>query len=72
MSTPAVRRARLRVQGTVQGVGFRPHVHRLASELGLAGFVRNDPAGVTIEAEGPTAASMRSPTRARGAGRASR
>jgi hydrogenase maturation protein HypF len=49
----ADRRVRVRVIGTVQGVGFRPYVHRLASELGLGGFVLNEPAGVLIEAEGP-------------------
>lgn len=37
----------------MQGVGFRPYVYRLASELGLAGSVRNDAAGVDIEVEGP-------------------
>lgn len=46
-------RRRVRVTGTVQGVGFRPFVYRLASELGLAGFVRNDSSGVLIEVEGP-------------------
>ena len=38
--------------GTVQGVGFRPHVFRLADELGLAGWVRNDERGVVLEVEG--------------------
>ncbi|HUA02731.1 MAG TPA: carbamoyltransferase HypF [Solirubrobacteraceae bacterium] len=46
------RRARVRVTGTVQGVGFRPYVYRLAGELGLGGFVLNDAHGVLIEVEG--------------------
>ena len=49
----AARRVHVRVEGVVQGVGFRPFVHRLAGDLGLAGFVRNDARGVEIEAEGP-------------------
>ncbi|HVC72458.1 MAG TPA: carbamoyltransferase HypF, partial [Mycobacteriales bacterium] len=49
-------RVRVRVRGTVQGVGYRPFAYALAAELGVAGFVGNDPAGVFAEAEGPVAA----------------
>ncbi|HEX5393199.1 MAG TPA: carbamoyltransferase HypF [Rhodocyclaceae bacterium] len=42
----------IRVTGLVQGVGFRPFVWRLANELDLRGWVRNDAAGVEIAAEG--------------------
>jgi hydrogenase maturation protein HypF len=45
-------RRRVRVTGTVQGVGFRPFVFRHAVALGLAGFVKNDSSGVLIEVEG--------------------
>jgi len=44
--------AQIRVSGQVQGVGFRPFVFRLAHELGLAGWVRNDSEGVEISVEG--------------------
>lgn len=42
----------LRVRGTVQGVGFRPFVLRLAHQLGVRGWVRNDAEGVLIRAAG--------------------
>ena len=40
---------RIRINGVVQGVGFRPLVWRLAKELGLTGWVRNDAQGVELE-----------------------
>jgi hydrogenase maturation protein HypF len=43
---------RIEVRGTVQGVGFRPFVYRLAREEGVCGRVRNEARGVTIEAFG--------------------
>lgn len=46
-------RLQMRILGVVQGVGFRPFVYRLATELALKGWVRNDGQGVTIEVEGP-------------------
>ncbi len=45
-------RVRIRVDGIVQGVGFRPFVHSLAGRIMLSGFVRNDSRGVVIEVEG--------------------
>lgn len=45
-------RVHARVAGIVQGVGFRPHAHRLAKELGLAGEVGNDARGVFVAVEG--------------------
>ncbi|HEY2574670.1 MAG TPA: carbamoyltransferase HypF [Streptosporangiaceae bacterium] len=48
-------RLAIRIEGTVQGVGFRPFVYSLASRLGLAGLVGNDVDGVFAEVEGPPA-----------------
>jgi hydrogenase maturation protein HypF len=44
---------RIEIRGTVQGVGFRPWVYRVARRAGVVGRVRNDPRGVTIEAFAP-------------------
>jgi hydrogenase maturation protein HypF len=54
--TETVERRAIRVRGTVQGVGFRPFVYRLAQELRLAGWVLNDTQGVAIEVQGPAPA----------------
>src|SRR5512133_2395042 len=45
-------RWRLRARGVVQGVGFRPWCVQTAAQLGLAGWVRNDPHGVLAEVQG--------------------
>ncbi len=45
-------RVKVVARGAVQGVGFRPFVYRLATELRLGGFILNSSAGVFIEAEG--------------------
>lgn len=47
---------RITVRGAVQGVGFRPFVYRLATELKLKGWVKNSAAGALIEIEGPAQA----------------
>ncbi len=52
MAVDGFRRLRVAVTGTVQGVGYRPFVHRLAVGIGLSGWVRNTAGGVLIEIEG--------------------
>jgi hydrogenase maturation protein HypF len=47
---------RVHITGIVQGVGFRPFVHALATRLVLKGWVRNTSAGVDIEVDGPVGA----------------
>ncbi len=45
-------RLRVKMRGVVQGVGFRPAAHRLALQMGLAGWVTNTSDGATVEVEG--------------------
>ncbi len=47
-----IQRIRIALRGAVQGVGFRPFVYALASEMMLPGWVLNSPQGVFIEVEG--------------------
>lgn len=54
----SVERVRVRVRGQVQGVGFRPFVHALAAQYGLAGWVLNDGEGVLMEIEGVAIAAF--------------
>ncbi|MFC4945121.1 carbamoyltransferase HypF [Pseudonocardia sp. GCM10023141] len=56
MSLLGTERRRFTVTGVVQGVGFRPFVHRMATELGLVGLVGNDAASVFAEVQGSPAA----------------
>ena len=53
IAADGLRRLRVEIHGAVQGVGFRPFIYRLATELGLTGWVINDTQGVFIEVEGP-------------------
>ena len=52
---PVEPRARVRVRGLVQGVGFRPFVYGLAQRYALTGCVKNDDAGVLLEIQGARA-----------------
>ena len=51
---PATQRLRITLRGAVQGVGFRPFIYRLATELSLTGWVLNSSAGLVVEVEGPS------------------
>ncbi|WDC83823.1 acylphosphatase [Caloramator sp. mosi_1] len=47
-----MKRAKINVNGIVQGVGFRPFIHKLITEYDLKGWVKNTSNGVEIEIEG--------------------
>ncbi|MDP3090497.1 MAG: carbamoyltransferase HypF [Nitrospira sp.] len=55
MKQDTIVRLRITVEGTVQGVGFRPFTYRVAQELGVAGWVMNSAHGAVLELEGPVA-----------------
>lgn len=52
MKSKSRKRLHIRINGAVQGVGFRPFVHQLAIEFELGGWVRNSSYGVELEIEG--------------------
>jgi hydrogenase maturation protein HypF len=59
VSKAAVQRLRITLRGAVQGVGFRPFVYRLATEMSLTGWVLNSSSGLVVEVEGPEDALRR-------------
>src|SRR5438270_1350042 len=52
VSNPPNQRLRITLRGAVQGVGFRPFVYRLATEMSLTGWVLNSSSGLVVEVEG--------------------
>ena len=52
IAATGIERLRVTLCGAVQGVGFRPFAYRLATELGLTGWVLNSSAGLVVEVEG--------------------
>jgi len=57
--TDPIERWRVLASGTVQGVGFRPFVYRLAHDEALLGEVSNEGLGASLEIQGPTSALER-------------
>lgn len=50
-TSPAPQRLRIVIRGAVQGVGFRPFIYRLATQMQLAGWITNTGSGVCIEVQ---------------------
>lgn len=48
-------RLSLKIRGIVQGVGFRPFIHKLVGSYGLQGYIKNTSSGVELELEGERA-----------------
>ena len=46
----------IRVNGIVQGVGFRPFIHKTVRDMALSGYIKNTSSGVELELEGERAA----------------
>jgi hydrogenase maturation protein HypF len=67
MATAVPEGRQIDIEGTVQGVGFRPWIYRLAVETGVRGRVRNDAAGVHIDVFGTVPALETFLDRLRGA-----
>ena len=42
----------IHIRGIVQGVGFRPFIHKLVQSRGLRGYIENTSSGVELELEG--------------------
>ena len=59
MESRAVERAQIKIHGIVQGVGFRPFIHRLVTEFSLRGYIVNTSSGVELELEGEGGALRR-------------
>ena len=47
-----MQRATIKIHGIVQGVGFRPFIHKLVLHYELRGFIKNTSSGVELELEG--------------------
>ena len=47
-----MQRVLIHIHGIVQGVGFRPFIHKLVKERGLRGYIKNTSSGVELELEG--------------------
>lgn len=52
VASKPIQRVRITLRGAVQGVGFRPFVYRLATEMCLSGWVLNSSSGLVVEVEG--------------------
>ena len=44
-----MQRVLIHIHGIVQGVGFRPFIHKLVKERGLRGYIKNTSSGVELE-----------------------